>query len=86
MPHPALSKGEGSEKCEAKALSFGEDLGEAAAQNSLNLMTLDQPPPIPTQKPAPASISTKLRINKINYNKNNAAFNLFLMNINQHST
>jgi len=28
-PHPALSKGEGSEKSEVKVLSFGEDLGEA---------------------------------------------------------
>jgi hypothetical protein len=28
-PHPALSKGEGSKNCEAKVLSFGEDLGEA---------------------------------------------------------
>jgi len=29
LPHPALSKGEGSKKREAKVLSFGEDLGEA---------------------------------------------------------
>jgi hypothetical protein len=30
MPHPALSKGEGSEKRRTlKVLSFGEDLGEA---------------------------------------------------------
>ncbi len=28
-PHPALSKGEGSESSEVKVLSFGEDLGEA---------------------------------------------------------
>jgi len=30
-PHPALSKGEGSKKNEVKALSFGEDLGEASS-------------------------------------------------------
>ncbi len=29
MPHPALSKGEGSKTNEVKVLSFGEDLGEA---------------------------------------------------------
>jgi len=29
LPHPALSKREGSKKSEVKVLSFGEDLGEA---------------------------------------------------------
>jgi len=29
LPHPALSKGEGSKKSEVEVLSFGEDLGEA---------------------------------------------------------
>jgi len=31
-PHPAFSKGEGSEENEAQVLSFGEDLGEAITQ------------------------------------------------------
>jgi hypothetical protein len=29
LPHPALSKGEGSKTLLFKVLSFGEDLGEA---------------------------------------------------------
>jgi hypothetical protein len=29
LPHPALSKVEGSEKSAVQVLSFGEDLGEA---------------------------------------------------------
>jgi len=29
LPHPALSKEEGSKKRKLKVLSFGEDLGEA---------------------------------------------------------
>jgi hypothetical protein len=33
MPHPALSKGEGFKKNEAKVLSKGEDLGEAKASS-----------------------------------------------------
>jgi len=32
LPHPALSKGEGSEKLATQVLSFGEDLGEARIQ------------------------------------------------------
>jgi tRNA-2-methylthio-N6-dimethylallyladenosine synthase len=41
-PHPALSKGEGSEKGETdqKVLSFGEDLGEAKEMNFANLLEM----------------------------------------------
>jgi hypothetical protein len=35
LPHPALSKREGSKKTEAQALSFGKDLGEANNQYKL---------------------------------------------------
>ena len=38
-PHPALSKGEGSEKGEVKVLSFGEDLGEAKPDASVDPKT-----------------------------------------------
>ncbi|HEY5325554.1 MAG TPA: MiaB/RimO family radical SAM methylthiotransferase [Mucilaginibacter sp.] len=39
-PHPALSKGEGSEESEVKVLSFGEDLGEANFVNFANLLEM----------------------------------------------
>jgi len=41
-PHPALSKGEGSDAGEVKVLSFGEDLGEAkgTAVNFANLLEM----------------------------------------------
>ncbi len=37
-PHPALSKGEGSEKGKVKVLSFGEDLGEAKTDIAMRVM------------------------------------------------
>jgi hypothetical protein len=38
LPHPALSKGEGSKKREVKILSFGEDLGEAKRNANANFL------------------------------------------------
>ncbi len=42
MPHPALSKEEGSQilisKAEVKVLSFGEDLGEDSINSVLTLL------------------------------------------------